>query len=53
MCLKWPKVKSCLKPVLEIVEECWDNGTLVNTGLDSMVDFFCGKDNDGAYIACN
>jgi hypothetical protein len=51
ICLKWPLVKECLKPGFQLVEECWENGTLLNIGLDSMVQFFCGADNNGAYIA--
>jgi len=51
ICLKWPSVESCLKPGFDIIEECWGNGSLVNKGVESMVKFFCGKDNDGAHIA--
>lgn len=52
ICLKWPEVKNCMSEALDIVEECFEKGKLVNKGLDGMVEFFCGAKNDGALIAC-
>ena len=51
MCIKWPKVKGCMKHFIDLIEDCWAKGDKVTKVMDSMVNFFCGDNNDGARIA--
>lgn len=51
MCLKWPKIRGCLKEFFVIIEDCWQKGDKVTKIVDESVKFFCGDDNDGSRIA--